>query len=174
MLNGALRRRLEVQSGENVASQAVPQSSSSLAQDADIGVALIARRPFAAGEDVIVFDEATDMRGAADQTLQVGQDRYIESDRIPLLSHSCDPNLRVDTERLAMVALKPIAAGEPLTFFVPEVEWELATPFDCHCGAANCLGRIAGAVDLAAEQRRGHRFSAHIEARFAERDRPAA
>jgi hypothetical protein len=69
------------------------------------------------------------------------------------LNHSCAPSTRLDFERLHLVALRPLVAGEELTFNYLTSEWTMAAPFACRCGAAGCLGRIAGFSRLApAEQ----------------------
>lgn len=52
----------------------------------------------------------------------------------------------------AVEALQDVAPGAELTFFYPSTEWDMETPFDCCCGAAGCLGRIAGAKHLSDEQ----------------------
>lgn len=41
--------------------------------------------------------------------------------------------------------LRPIAAGEELSFFYPSTEADMAAPFHCRCGAPGCLGIIDGA-----------------------------
>ena len=35
--------------------------------------------------------------------------------------------------------------GDELTFFYPSTEWEMVHPFQCECGAADCLKWITGA-----------------------------
>ena len=45
-------------------------------------------------------------------------------------------------------ALRHIETGEAITCFYPATEWEMAEPFECHCGAPNCLGTITGAKNL--------------------------
>lgn len=148
-------------------------SIATAAQSCDIGTGIFATRPFAAGDDVIDFQDATVVAERSYQTLEVGRGLHVYSARIALVNHSCDPNLRVDTARLTLVATKPIAPGDMLTLFYPEAEWEMAEPFNCRCGAASCLGWIAGARHLNAEQRLRYRFSPHIEALFDERNRSA-
>jgi hypothetical protein len=91
-----------------------------------------------------------------------------------MVNHSCAPNLWVDTERQAMLALRPIASGEMLTFFYPQTEWELARPFRCRCGALHCLGRIDGARSLPDAVLGRYRLSPHIVAMLGvRRSKPA-
>ncbi len=61
------------------------------------------------------------------------------------VNHSCDPNVSFDMSLLALVALRDLRAGEELTYFYPSTELTMAQPFDCACGTAACVGRIAGA-----------------------------
>ncbi len=74
-------------------------------------------------------------------------------------NHSCDPNCRVVFEDDAdfkfgdLVTLRPVRAGEALTFNYVTTEWDMSSPFDCVCGSEKCLGRIAGFRYLAYEQR---------------------
>lgn len=68
------------------------------------------------------------------------------------LNHSCDPNTALDFERLELVAIKPIAPGEELSFNYLTSEWDMAAPFACMCGAANCHGLIRGFRHLSLAQ----------------------
>ena len=64
------------------------------------------------------------------------------------LNHGCDPNVAVDVTRRAIVARRPIGAGEELRFDYNTTEWELAEPFGCNCGAAGCVGVAMGFAHL--------------------------
>ena len=63
-----------------------------------------------------------------------------------LINHSCDPNCEAqqcEENRLWIVSLKDIAAGEELTF---NYGFDLETYQDhpCRCGTARCVGFILG------------------------------
>lgn len=60
------------------------------------------------------------------------------------LNHSCDPNGYMNIAEYAFRALRNISKGEEITFNYLTTESELATPFNCNCGAAGCLGVIRG------------------------------
>lgn len=60
------------------------------------------------------------------------------------VNHSCEPNTRIDFGTWELVARREIAAGEEISFDYHSTEWELATPFTCHCGEARCVGTIRG------------------------------
>lgn len=53
------------------------------------------------------------------------------------LNHSCDPNAVVSGREL--IATRPVAAGDEVTFDYNTTEGELAEPFACRCG--HCGGR---------------------------------
>ena len=59
-------------------------------------------------------------------------------------------------------ALQP---GDPLTFFYPSTEWEMAQPFRCACGAEEgvCKQWIAGAKQMRREELEGYWLNVHIK-----------
>jgi uncharacterized protein len=71
------------------------------------------------------------------------------------VNHGCEPNCDVDDD-LAVVTLRPIAAGEELSIdyhtakladvlSAPEAYfWDERWSFDCGCGAPGCRGRVEG------------------------------
>jgi len=68
------------------------------------------------------------------------------------LNHSCDPNAAL--ARTSLVALRPIASSEQITFDYNTTEYEMSTPFACHCGA--CGGSmIRGFKFLTPQQQQG-------------------
>lgn len=121
---------------------------------------------FAPGDEVTAFRAAATHPRPARLTLQASEDEHIELEpgELAFLNHSCDPSVFVDTARRVLVALRPIAPGDELTFFYPSTEWEMAEPFACLCGAPSCLGTMAGARQLPAKQLARFRLNPHIEA----------
>ena len=80
-------------------------------------------------------------------TIQVEEDLYLASlypDEPPdYINHSCNPNTGLNGQ-ITLVAMRDIAPGEEVTFDYAMAD---GTPYDqfvCHCGAANCRGRVAG------------------------------
>jgi hypothetical protein len=57
-------------------------------------------------------------------------------------NHSCQPNAQLRGH--VFFALRPIEPWQEITFHYDTTEYEMAEPFDCRCGAANCDGRIQG------------------------------
>ena len=60
------------------------------------------------------------------------------------LNHSCEPNGYMNTGEFTFRALRDIAAGEEITFNYLTTESQMAVPFACNCGSANCFGFIQG------------------------------
>jgi len=121
-------------------------------------------RAFAAGEVISPFRAAATYAQAAQMTLQVSEHEHITltPEILTFTNHSCDPNAFFDVEQGALIALKPIAAGEAITFFYPSTEWTMAAPFDCACGSPRCLRRIAGASQMPERSLQGYRLTPHI------------
>ena len=109
---------------------------------------LVARLHIAPGE--VVFecsrDEITSARTW--RTIQVGFGRHVKNQWLDYVDHSCEPNALFDVDRLAMVALGPIAPGQSITFYYPGAEVELAEGFVCHCGSPHCVGELRGGFYL--------------------------
>ena len=60
------------------------------------------------------------------------------------LNHCCEPNGYMNTTERTFRALRDIAPGEEITFNYLTTESQMAVPFDCICGSANCFGFIQG------------------------------
>ena len=75
------------------------------------------------------------------------------------VNHNCAPNVFFDTARREFIALSSIQPGDELVFFYPSTEWDMQQPFNCHCGARNCLKVIKGAAHLSPAQLKKYRLS---------------
>jgi hypothetical protein len=99
------------------------------------------------------------------RSLQIGKSIHIDDIGVlAYLNHSCDPNVTIDVERLTVIALRDIAAGDALTLFYPSTEWEMAQPFPCRCGSDKCLRWIRGARYVSPEVLRRYPLALHIVA----------
>jgi D-alanine-D-alanine ligase len=80
------------------------------------------------------------------------------------INHSCDPNAWI--EGLDLVARRPIDAGEEITIEYATFVARTGEPFDCHCGADDCRGRVTPQDWQLPAIRRlyGEHCSAHIAA----------
>lgn len=127
---------------------------------------------FSAGSPMVAFTPTAVHERPARMTLQVSERAHIEFTPtfLTYVNHACDANAYFDVERMELSALKPIAAGEEVTFFYPATEWEVAEAFDCACASPGCLGRITGAALLSAEVLGRHRLAPHITRLLTQRE----
>lgn len=138
-----------------------------------------AAAPIAAGEAILAIDgELTDRPSRfsvqVDDVCHIevpaAQDLATSIERSPwrFLNHSCAPNAVVRGRQL--IATAAIAAGDEITFDYNTTEFELASPFACHCGAGDCLGSIHGFRHLGREQRLRRRaaLAPHLLRRLAD------
>src|SRR5688500_12347850 len=95
-------------------------------------------------------------------TVQISRDKHTHVGKLAALNHSCDPNVILDTDKMVMVARQDIEKGAELSFFYPSTEWEMAAPFICLCGAANCIHVVAGARFLPLSTLENHYLNSHI------------
>ena len=107
-----------------------------------------AQQPYQPGDIVTSFSAREIVTEPNYLTVQVGIGQHIllHPEHLQYINHSCDPNIFFDTHAMHIVALRPIAEGDEMTFFYPSTEWDMAQPFSCHCGTARCLGQIQGAA----------------------------
>jgi hypothetical protein len=68
------------------------------------------------------------------------------------LDHACEPTTRIANREV--IAVRDIAEGEGVTFHYCTTEYDMASPFTCHCGGPRCMGVIRGARHLTPVQRR--------------------
>ncbi|WP_437514120.1 SET domain-containing protein-lysine N-methyltransferase [Sorangium sp. So ce1099] len=131
---------------------------------------------FAAGDVLVTFGAAAVHDRPSRMTLQLSQHQHIELTPafLAFTNHSCDPNACFDVERRALVALRPIAPGDEVTFFYPSTEWTMASSFECHCGSARCLGQIAGASQLPPGALSDYSVAPHIARQLAQRVSPSS
>lgn len=144
-------------------------------QDGQLGQrSLWSLRAFAVGEVLTPFRAEATYDRPGRMTLQVSEHEHITlwPSALTFTNHSCDPNTFFDIEQWRLIALKPIAAGEPITFFYPSTEWTMAEPFDCGCGSPRCLQRIAGASQLPERSLQGQRLNPHITRLLRQASRP--
>lgn len=74
------------------------------------------------------------------------------------MNHSCDPTTVIQDRHV--IAVRDLAAGDGVTFDYNTTELEMAAPFACHCGSAQCVGTVRGARHLTEAQHA--RIAAHL------------
>lgn len=122
------------------------------------GDGVLATRPFAAGETVMVGFLVGALTGKGTHATQVGPGRWARHGGMgPKVNHSCDPNCGVrlnDGHAFDFVARRPIGAGQELTFDYAMRNFTIDHfPAVCLCGAARCRGSITGWKDLPASRK---------------------
>jgi hypothetical protein len=120
---------------------------------------------FDAGEVICDFGSDKVLDTPNYLTVQTGDDEHItlKPEFLQYINHSCSPNVFFDTTAMQLVALKEIQPGDELLFFYPSTEWDMAQPFDCFCGTAQCLHRIKGAAHLTDEEAMRYRLTQFIQ-----------
>lgn len=113
-----------------------------------LGVGITATRLVPRGA-VLLHAEGVIVRTPSRYSLQIGERSHldvppgVDPDAVddPLywryLNHSCSPNATF--QGVDLIALRPIAAGESITFDYNTTEFEMAEPFTCQCGACGGL-----------------------------------
>lgn len=131
---------------------------------------LVAGRDFAEGEVIAHFSAKEVLTSPTYLTVQAGPSQHISlaPEYLQFTNHSCEPNAFFDTERGAMVALRPIQAQDAITYFYPSTEWAMDRPFACLCGTASCLSEIAGASQTDRAVLGRYRLAPHIQAALTE------
>lgn len=115
--------------------------------------AFFAQRSYSPGEVIAEFNSSFVLKEPTYLTVQIGVAEHIilQPEHLQYINHSCDPNVFFDTFNREIIALKPVADGDEMTFFYPSTEWDMAQPFQCYCGCSNCLGEIRGAAHISLE-----------------------
>ena len=123
---------------------------------------LIAVRRIAAGTRLFRI-EGEQTRRPTRYSVQIGENLHIDlsgghsSEEIldryywRFMNHSCEPNTHVRGQEV--IASHAIEPWEDVTFNYNTTEFDLAEPFDCHCGSPGCFGTIRGFKHLTADER---------------------
>jgi len=122
------------------------------------GDAVLATRPFAAGDTVMVGFLSGPLTANDSHATQVGPNRWARHGGLgPKVNHSCDPNCGVrlnEVQAYNFVARRPIHAGQELTFDYAMRNFTIDHfPSTCLCGAEQCRGSVTGWKDLPAARK---------------------
>jgi len=119
-----------------------------------LGAALVAEEDIPAGAAVFEFFGALASTPTR-YSIQRDHEQHWALDGLWIsLNHACEPNCRVDFDLWTLQAVRPIRAGEQLTYNYLSTEWEMAAPFSCGCGSPRCFGTIQGFRHLTDAQQR--------------------
>jgi hypothetical protein len=133
--------------------------------------AFFAQQRYEPGQVVAEFSAGKTLSRPTYLTVQVGIDKHImlQPEHLQYINHSCDPNVFFDTYTMQVVALKPIAEGDEMTFFYPSTEWDMVQPFKCYCGTSRCLGEIRGAAHINPQVLRSYTLTRFIQQQLHDR-----
>ena len=123
------------------------------------GDGVMATRPFAAGDTVMVGFLVGALTANDSHATQVGPDRWARHGGLgPKVNHSCDPNCGVrlnDGQAFDFVARRPIGAGQELTFDYAMRNFTIDHfPAVCLCGAAR-VPRLGHRLEGSARRSQG-------------------
>lgn len=107
---------------------------------------LFTRRRFGPGDIILDLREADILPAPDYRTIDL-LDTHVVHPVGQYVNHSCAPSALVDRARRALVALVPIDVGDEITFDYLANERVVVAPFDCRCGAVNCVGRVETKAD---------------------------
>lgn len=96
------------------------------------------------------------------QTVQVKEQIHLLDNVFAHMNHSCNPTTYIDSNSLIVFAERDLEVGDEINFFYPSTEWRMERPFECKCGARNCIGHVSGAKDLPIDVLRDRRLNSHI------------
>lgn len=122
------------------------------------GDGVLATRPFAAGDTVMVGFLIGALTDNNSHATQVGPSRWaLHGGLGPKVNHSCDPNCGVrlnDGQAFDFIARRAIGTGQELTFDYAMRNFTIDHfPATCLCGAAGCRGSVTGWKDLPAARK---------------------
>jgi hypothetical protein len=124
---------------------------------------LVAMRDIARGTHVFRL-EGRESATPTKYSVQIGAGLHLDPDCSPdervlvrkhywrYLDHACEPSALIRGRDVT--AVRDIVKGEAVTFHYCTTEYDMASPFHCHCGSPRCLGVIRGARHLTPTQRR--------------------
>ena len=119
------------------------------------GFGVFARQPISAGEIVTIWGGRIISGDQFDQVppelrhsiVQIEENFYTltagELEPVDYTNHSCNANVGMSGQ-IALVAMRPIEAGEEVCFDYAMTDGSPYDEFDCACGAPNCRGRVTG------------------------------
>lgn len=130
---------------------------------------MFAGQDLAAGVQLSTIDGGNRLDNPNRYTVQINEKEHLElnPEYLQYINHSCEPNVFFDTTKMVLITLRPITAGEELTFFYPSTEWKMTEPFDCLCQSPHCLGRIGGAAYLAKANIEKYRLTNYVLEKYA-------
>jgi hypothetical protein len=100
------------------------------------------------GGRVVTLDEVLALpRDEQGHTIQIDEALYLApigmEEPADMVNHSCHPNAGLRGQ-VVLVAMRPIAPGEEITFDYAMADSSSFDEFPCACGAPECRGQVSG------------------------------
>jgi hypothetical protein len=137
-----------------------PENSCKVDNDSPYGARLLVQRAFKRGD--LILPLVGRHAAPSYKTIQIGLNTHLEGSLTAFINHSCRPSAIIMTQEIAIRAWTDLEAGDEVTFFYPSTEWAMVRPFNCLCGAPDCIGYVAGAKYLPLSLLSRHPVSPHI------------
>jgi hypothetical protein len=102
---------------------------------------LFSRITFRKGENILDIRLSDKQDNRDFRSIELAEGHYMHPDG-QFTNHSCDPNAYIDKQRGFLIASKQVWPNDEITFDYLASETEIVSPFNCHCGAENCVGKI--------------------------------
>ncbi|MDA0881249.1 MAG: diaminopimelate decarboxylase [Proteobacteria bacterium] len=111
------------------------------------GLGVLTNKSFKAG-DYLAKITGPKVPDILQHTLQISKNLHLHDTYFSgYFLHSCDPNIKVDMQKLEVWAIKPIKKNSYLYMDYTETEDYLFKSFKCNCGSSNCRGIVRGKKD---------------------------
>jgi uncharacterized protein len=147
----------------------------------DGGAGIMATENIGRGETIVAFGGTCVTRTEFDglpesrqrRSIQIDDSLFMaggeEAEAATCINHSCEPNCGM-SGAVMLVALRDIAAGEPLTYDYAMSDGSDYDEFECLCGTAACRGKITGADWMLPELQLRYRgnFSPYLARRISD------
>lgn len=108
---------------------------------------LVTTEPIASGNEILALD-GVERALPTRYSIQIGPDRHLDDmGPVDATNHRCDPSAFIDFSdpgRIVLRARRGLSVGDEVTIHYCATEYDMASPFECHCGADMCLGRVRG------------------------------
>ncbi len=102
---------------------------------------LFSRVTFRKGETLLVMRNGDKQENRDFRSVELDNGHYLHPDGM-FTNHSCDPSAYIDKEHGLLVASKQVWPNDEITFDYLANETEIVNPFNCNCGAKNCVGKV--------------------------------
>ena len=109
---------------------------------------LYANRMFRTGEAVLDIRNGDIQQERDARSIELDDGHYMHPDGM-FANHSCDPSTHVDKDTGLLIAKQSIYPNDEITFNYLENESVISAPFNCKCGAENCVGVVEKADEEA-------------------------